>query len=104
MAIRDLLVRTTAALSLGSVLTGTAEAQVKEVVYDHLKDSANRAFELRLSDGEPFNIVIDNSCEDEFTQVEEHARGTVDAMARHERGPNQAKQPCVLLSPIRDWL
>jgi hypothetical protein len=39
-----------------------------------------------------------------FTQIEEDAGRAVDAVARNERRPNQAKQPRVLLSAIRDWL
>src|SRR5678815_3174066 len=37
-----------------------------------------------------------------FTQIEEDSWGAVDAMARHERRPDQTKQPGVLLSPVRD--
>ena len=37
-----------------------------------------------------------------FTQIEEHARSAVDAMARDERCANQAKQSGILLGAVRD--
>jgi hypothetical protein len=39
-----------------------------------------------------------------FTQIEEDARGTADAVARDEGRPNQTKQPGVLLRAVRDRL
>jgi hypothetical protein len=39
-----------------------------------------------------------------FTQIEEDARGTVDAVARDEGRPNQTKQSGVLLRAVRDRL
>ena len=39
-----------------------------------------------------------------LTQVQEHARGAVDALTRDERRTDQAEQPRVLLGPIGDRL
>ena len=39
-----------------------------------------------------------------FTQIEEDARGAVDAVTRDERRANQAKQPGILLGAVRDRL
>src|SRR5437870_224874 len=39
-----------------------------------------------------------------FAQVEEDARGAVDAVTCDERCPNQAKEPGVLLRAVRDRL
>lgn len=36
-------------------------------------------------------------------QVEEHPRRAVDALARGERGADEAQQSCVLDGPIRQW-
>ena len=39
-----------------------------------------------------------------LTQIQEHPRGAVDALARRERCADQAKQPGIFLGPVRDRL
>lgn len=39
-----------------------------------------------------------------FPQVEEHPRRAVDALARRERGADEAQELCVLDGPVRLWL
>jgi hypothetical protein len=42
-------------------------AQAPAIEYDHAKDDADRAYELRLNDRQTFNIVIRNTCEEAFS-------------------------------------